>query len=113
VSTPAFDPVVHGPHRLQVCALLAPVEEAEFGVLRDAVSVSDSVLSKQLRILEEAGYLVVRKRAGGGRVRTWAALTTEGRRAYDGHVAVLHRIVHGPALPAAPVPTAGVAERTD
>jgi hypothetical protein len=43
-----FDPVVHAPHRLRVCSLLADVHELEFAVLRDTLSVSDSVLSKQL-----------------------------------------------------------------
>ena len=96
VNAPAFDPVVHAQHRLQVCALLAPVDEAEFAVLRDAVAVSDSVLSKQLRVLEEAGYLVLRKRTAGGRVRTWAALTAQGRQAFAGHVAALQQLVAGP-----------------
>ena len=76
MTVPAFDPVVHAPHRLQLCALLAPADEAEFAVLRDAVGVSDSVLSKHLRTLEEAGYVVVRKRTLGGRVRDLTAPET-------------------------------------
>ncbi len=99
MTAPLFDAVVHAPHRLQVCALLAPLDEAEFAVLRDAVGVSDSVLSKQLRTLEEAGYLVVRKRTAGGRVRTWAALTKDGRAAFAGHVAALQQLVQGASAP--------------
>ena len=93
MTAPVFDAVVHAPHRLQLCALLAPLDEAEFSVLRDSVGVSDSVLSKQLRTLEEAGYVVLRKRTAGGRVRTWAALTRPGRRAYAGHVGALQQLV--------------------
>lgn len=103
MTTPVFDPVVHAPHRLQVCALLAPVDEAEFAVLRDAPAVSDSVLSKQRRTLEEAGHVEVRKRTLGGRVRTWAALTADGRRAFAGHVAALQQLVQGQPVPAHPV----------
>ncbi len=91
--TPRFDPVVHAPPRLQVCALLAPVADVEFAVLRDAIGVSDSVLSKHLRVLEEAGYLTLHKAAALGRVRTRAALTPAGRAAFDGHVAELQRLV--------------------
>lgn len=99
-----FDPVVHAPHRLQLCALLAPVEEAEFGVLRDAVGISDSVLSKQLRVLEEAGYVTVRKQTVSGRVRTRAALTGAGRRAFQGHVQALQQLVAGAVTTDAPAP---------
>ena len=99
MTAPLFDPVVHAPPRLQVCALLAPLDEAEFAVLRDAVGVSDSVLSKHLRTLEEAGHLVLRKRSAGGRQRTWAALTPAGRRAFAGHVAALQLIVQGQPAP--------------
>ncbi len=105
MTAAVFDPVVHAPHRLQVCALLAPADEVEFAVLRQTVSISDSVLSKQLRILEEAGYVAVRKRASGGRTRTWAALTPQGRRAFDGHVAALRQLMNGqPADRSAPQP---------
>lgn len=121
MTTAAFDPVVHAPHRLQVCALLAPLDEAEFSVLRDSVGVSDSVLSKQLRTLEESGYVVLRKRNALGRLRTWVALTRAGRRAFAGHVAALQDIVQaagpavqttaGPAAETAAGPSAETAER--
>ena len=61
----ALDPLIHAPARLQICALLSAVEEAEFAVLREETGVSDSVLSKHIRQLEEARYVKVRK-AGPG-----------------------------------------------
>ena len=88
-----FDPVVHAPNRLQLCAMLAAVDDAEFSVLRDELGVSDSVLSKHLKVLEDAGYLVLKKATVGSRVRTRVALTGAGRRAYAGHVAELQRLV--------------------
>lgn len=88
-----FDPVVHAPNRLQLCAMLAAVSDAEFSVLREALGVSDSVLSKHLKVLEDAGYLELKKSTVGSRVRTRAALTGAGRRAYAGHVAELQRLV--------------------
>jgi DNA-binding MarR family transcriptional regulator len=92
---PLFDAVVHAPNRLQLCALLAAVDSAEFSVLRDELGVSDSVLSKHLRVLEEAGYLVLHKTSVASRTRTSVALTRAGRRAYAGHVAELQRLVAG------------------
>lgn len=91
-AAPQFDGVIHAPGRLQICALLSPVEEMEFATLRDAVGVSDSVLSKHLKLLEEAGYVRLRKAAAGGRQRTWLSLTREGRHAFAGHVVELTRL---------------------
>jgi DNA-binding MarR family transcriptional regulator len=68
------------------------VEEAEFGMVRDAIAVSDSVLSKHLKQLEEASYIKLRKQSLDGRQRTWLALTPAGRRAFAAHVAELTRL---------------------
>lgn len=89
----SFDPVIHAPNRLQICAMLAAVGEADFAAVRDELGVSDSVLSKHLRVLEEAGYLQMKKATVTSRVRTWVALTPAGRTAYAAHVAELRRLV--------------------
>ena len=88
-----FDEVIHAPNRLQICAYLASLSEIEFATLRDFLRVSDSVLSKHLKLLADAGYLDVIKRAENGRQRTWIALSREGRKAYQNHVRELKRIV--------------------
>jgi DNA-binding transcriptional ArsR family regulator len=94
-----IDMLLHAPARLQIAALLAKVTEMEFAKLRELVKVSDSVLSKHLAALSEAGYIALRKAAEGGRQRTWASLTRAGTRALDRHVAALRAIVAD--LPAA------------
>ncbi|KAA0023878.1 transcriptional regulator [Antrihabitans cavernicola] len=90
---PTFNTTIHAPHRLQICALLAEVNQAEFSVIRESVDVSESVLSKQLRTLEEAGLVTITKATRASRLRTWASLTSAGRKAYAAHVAELRRIV--------------------
>jgi DNA-binding MarR family transcriptional regulator len=90
----AFDPVIHAPARLQIMAVLAGVQDAEFSLLRTTVKVSDSVLSKHLAQLEDAGYVQLRKAALGGRQRTWASLTREGRRAFAAHVKALQALAN-------------------
>ena len=92
MSVPRFDAVVHAPGRLQICAILSATEEAEFATIREAIAVSDSVLSKHLKQLEDAGYIKLRKQASAGRQRTWAAFTPLGRRAFAAHVAELTRL---------------------
>ena len=87
-----FDPAFHQPVRLQVAAVLSNAQEAEFSRLRDIAGVADSVMSKHLSALSEAGYVHVRKSTLDGRQRTWAALTGAGRKAFTAHVAALRRL---------------------
>ena len=86
------DPLIHPITRLSICGLLAGADWVEFAALRDAAGISDSVLSKQSRVLEDAGYLEVRKGAVGRRPRTWFRLTPEGRQALRGHLAWLGQL---------------------
>ncbi len=88
-----FDARIHAPHRLRICALLDDVRELEFAVLRDTLSLSDSVLSKQLAVLADAGFIRSRRAKRDRRQRMWLALTGEGRRAFAAHVAALRAIV--------------------
>ena len=90
-----LDEVVHQPVRFSVVAALAAAEQAEFGFVRDTVQVSDSVLSKQVAVLEAAGYVEVRKGYVGKRPRTWLRLTDAGRAAFDAHLATLQEIARG------------------
>jgi DNA-binding transcriptional ArsR family regulator len=107
VSAPrlSFDPVIHAPARLQIMAVLAGVQDAEFAMLRTTADVSDSVLSKHLAALSEAGYVRLRKAALDGRQRTWASLTRAGRTAFRDHVAALTALAkvaeHAPEAAAA------------
>jgi len=95
-SAPAgFDELVHAPHRLRICAFLDATSTAEFSALRELLGVADSVLSKHLKVLQDAGYLTMSKPTGRGRVKTWVQLTPEGRRVYAGHVAALKSLIDG------------------
>ena len=89
-------------HILAICGLLASgADWVEFAALRDAAGISDSVLSKQSRLLEDAGYVEVRKGAVGRRPRTWFRLTPNGREAFQAHVAWLKHAARVPPEDAA------------
>ena len=60
-DAPRFDEIVHAPNRLQICAILSAVDSADFAAVREGLGVADSVLSKHIRVLHEAGYIEVRK----------------------------------------------------
>ena len=91
-----LDPVIHPIARLSICGLLASgADWVEFAALRGAAGISDSVLSKQSRLLEDAGYVEVRKGAVGRRPRTCFRLTPNGREAFQAHVAWLQQAAPG------------------
>ncbi|GGL99337.1 winged helix-turn-helix domain-containing protein [Glutamicibacter protophormiae] len=80
------------PVRLSIMGSLNTVEEADFKTLRDALGISDSVLSRHLSALEDKGYVKIRKGFVGKRPRTWAKLSPEGRVAFTDHVQALKEI---------------------
>ena len=89
----ALDPVIHAPLRLQICAMLAAAETIDFATVRELLDVSESVLSKHVKVLEEAGYVAIRKATSDHRQRTWLALSKPGRKAFAAHAAALRTLV--------------------
>jgi len=94
MRTPRFNALIHAPNRLQICAFLAPVQEVEFQVLRDELDVSDSVLSKHIKQLEQAGYVKQRKSKIEGRQRTWVHIVEKGLQAFEEHIEELKRLAN-------------------
>jgi len=90
---PALDPLIHPPARLQLMTMLTAVSDAEFVTLRDALQVSDSVLSKHVSALAGEGYVASRKGVVNGRRTTWVSLTRSGRHALREHVAALRALI--------------------
>ena len=98
-SEGTFNELIHAPLRLRICGLLRSVDRLDFAVLRDTIEVSDPTLSKHLKVLSEAGFIVMKKsaspmRADARRI-TWVSLTTAGKRAFDGHLQALRHITAG------------------
>ncbi|KAA9375729.1 helix-turn-helix domain-containing protein [Microbispora cellulosiformans] len=88
-----LDEIIHAPVRLSIVAALAAADKADFRFLRDTIEVSDSLLSKHVLTLEEAGYVRVEKAFVGKRGRTWLSLTERGRAAFENYMDVLRRIM--------------------
>jgi DNA-binding transcriptional ArsR family regulator len=87
-----FDPVIHPPARLQIMGLLGGVSDIAFDKLRELTGVTDSVMSKHLSALSEAGYVKIKKLPFEGRSRTWIERTTAGQRAFKAHFDALRAL---------------------
>lgn len=92
------DEVIHQSTRLRIAATLNALpkgEMLEFGRLKAILSATDGNLATHLGALEKAGYIEVAKDFVGKKPRTRVALTHDGRRAFDRHVAYLKDLIEG------------------
>lgn len=93
--TSRLDDVVHQRARLGVLALLAPADDIDFGFLKESLGLTDGNLSRHLQVLEDAGYLEIKKGFEGKRPKTRVAITKEGREALDQEMRALRELVAG------------------
>jgi DNA-binding transcriptional ArsR family regulator len=95
---PELDRLLSDPTRLAIMSVLDAAEWCDFAFLRDAVSLSDSALSKQLATLRRDGYAEQRRTYLGRVPKTTVRATDEGRQRFLGHVRALQAIVQRPRL---------------
>ncbi|MBM6699079.1 transcriptional regulator [Bifidobacterium pullorum subsp. saeculare] len=87
-----WDKVIQSPLRFTIMAMLDGVDALGFSDIRAASETSAPTLSKQLTVLENAGYVQVSKVTRGRRVLTEMSATPEGRQAYRRQLELLRRI---------------------
>ena len=90
----ALDKLLEHRLRLAICVLLAREDQLSFTRLKQLTGETDGNLGANLRKLEDAGYLRVRKTHAQRRPVTWYALQSRGRRALAGHLDALTAVIH-------------------
>lgn len=93
MSAAQFDELIHPSTRLSIVALVASTDWVDFSFVRDRLGLSDSALSKQFSVLEDAGYVTIERPVTNRRRRVRVRLTDLGRNAFDGHVAALQSVI--------------------
>lgn len=88
-----LDRLLSDPTRLAIMSVLCAAQWCDFAFLRDAMSLSDSALSKQLATLKKDGYVEQRRTYIGRVPKTSVQATGEGRQRFLGHVEALRMIV--------------------
>jgi len=89
----ALDGVLQHRARIGAAVLLARHERLSFSRLKELLKETDGSLGAQMRKLEDAGYVAVRKEFQDRRPVTWYALTAKGRRALSQHLDSLQRLI--------------------
>jgi DNA-binding MarR family transcriptional regulator len=88
-----FDDVVHQRTRLGILAVLAEAGEADFPYLRTVLGLTDGNLGRHLEILSDAGLIMISKGYHRRRPRTWATISSDGRRALDAELANMRALM--------------------
>ena len=79
--------------RLGILAALAVNERLAFADLKSTLEVTDGNLSVHARKLEDAGYIVCRKRFLGRRPRTEFMLTARGRHGFERYLGHMESLI--------------------
>jgi DNA-binding MarR family transcriptional regulator len=96
VPEPSFvelDDLLQHRARIGAAVLLARHDRLSFSRLRELLQETDGNLGANMRKLEDAGYVTVRKEFQDRRPVTWYALSPKGRRALSQHLAGLQGLI--------------------
>jgi len=88
-----LDPALEHRARLAIAVLLARHGEISFASFKQQLDMSDGNLGAQLRKLEDAGYISLRRDFVERKPVTWYALTRPGRKALDRHLRALRDVI--------------------
>jgi DNA-binding MarR family transcriptional regulator len=81
-----LDPILHSQLRLSIVSLLMGVKSAEFTYLAEKTGATKGNISVQLKKLEEAGYITIRKSFRNNYPLTTCSITHQGREAFINYV---------------------------
>src|SRR5258706_1624299 len=99
-----LDPLLQHRSRLGACVLLSTADVLNFSRLKALLGETDGNLGAQLRKLEEAGYVAVKKEFVDRKPVSWYSLTKAGRAAPKRHPAGMEPVIRpdGDLAPSGP-----------
>jgi DNA-binding MarR family transcriptional regulator len=82
-----LNPLLHSQLRLAIISLLVKHEKLDFSYLKKQTESTSGNLSVQIKKLEDAGYIEVKKRFKNNYPQTSCLLTDKGLNAFEEYVA--------------------------
>jgi DNA-binding transcriptional ArsR family regulator len=89
-----LDPLLNSELRLAVISLLIGVEEIEFNEIKQKTGASAGNLSVQLKKLEEAQYIEIKKSFRGNYPLTTVKITPTGIDAFESYVSAIKSYIN-------------------
>lgn len=81
-----LDPILHSQLRLSIVSILMSVQEANYKFIKDETKATSGNLSIQIKKLQEAGYIKVKKSFKNNYPNTSLSITRKGIEAFDNYV---------------------------
>src|SRR5205823_10992824 len=88
-----LDPMLQHRSRLGACVLLSTADALSFSRLKTLLNETDGNLGAQLRKLEDAGYVKVKKEFESRKPVSWYSLSASGRRALKSHLGAMETLI--------------------
>jgi DNA-binding MarR family transcriptional regulator len=89
-----LDPILHSQLRLSMISILISVDEASFSFIKDETQATSGNLSIQIKKLQEAGYIEVKKSFKNNYPNTSLSITKKGIKAFEDYVNNLKKYIN-------------------
>ncbi|MFQ6083001.1 MAG: winged helix-turn-helix domain-containing protein [Candidatus Aminicenantia bacterium] len=93
VNLNGIDSIIHEKVRLGIMSILMVHNEAEFTYLKEMLELTSGNLNAHLKVLEDNGYIRVKKEFVGRKPRTTYQLTSKGKKMFKKYVSALKKII--------------------
>ncbi len=89
-----LDPILHSQLRLSIVSILMTVEEANFSFIKESTKAAAGNISIQIKKLQEAGYVQVKKTFKDNYPNTSVSITKKGIEAFENYVRDLKKYIN-------------------
>jgi len=89
-----LDPLLHSQLRLSIISILMSVDEANFNFIKEETQATSGNISIQIKKLQDAGYIRVKKTFKNNYPNTSLSITKKGMEAFESYVNNLKKYIH-------------------
>lgn len=89
-----LDPILHSQLRLSIVSILISLKETDFNYIRETTHATSGNISIQIKKLQDAGYIRVKKSFKNNYPNTTLSITEKGIEAFETYVENLKKYIH-------------------
>ncbi len=89
-----LDPILHSQLRLSIVSILISLKETDFNYIRETTQATSGNISIQIKKLQDAGYIRVKKSFKNNYPNTTLSITEKGIEAFETYVENLKKYIH-------------------
>lgn len=89
-----LDPILHSQLRLSIVSILMSVDKANFNFIKETTNATSGNISIQIKKLQDAGYIKVKKSFKDNYPNTAISITKKGIEAFEAYVNNLKKYIN-------------------